>query len=166
LILPRVSTSRPEPLRPARTVKLVGTQLTLQQVVRAIEAQAGVKIEVAPGAPELRFNLNLPAVEVEAALDVLCKDTGLRWERTAQGYRIRSVEPPRLKATPAPSPAPSKPIRGSAIQPRSAPARALPPDSPLKCPKCGYTLQTDWRYCPICGAWVKPLTDRAKREPR
>lgn len=164
LILPRTPASRAESPRLSRTVKLVGTQMTLQQVVRAIETQAGVKVEIAPGTPALRFNLNLPSVEVEAALDALCRGAGLRWERTERGYRIASAEPPRLKATPSPNPTLSKPIRSPGAQPRSTPARAVPPNQPLKCPKCGYTLQLEWRYCPICGAWVKPLTDRAKRE--
>lgn len=166
LILPRTPDSRSESPHPAKPVRLVGTQMTLQQVVQAIEKQASVTIEIAPGTPELRFNLNLPAVEVEAALDALCKGTGLRWERTERGYRIISAEPPHLKAAPAPSPTLSKAIRSPAMQPRSTPARAVPPERPLRCPKCNYTLQLEWRYCPLCGAWVKPLTDRAKQERR
>ncbi len=166
LILPRTPAPRGSTARPTGTVRLVGTQMTLQQVARAIETQAGTLIEIAPGTPELRFSLNLPAVEVETALNALCRGTGLRWERTATGYRIRSMEPPHLKPTPSPSPTPVRGIRGTAPQPRTTPARAVPPDRPLKCPKCAYTLQLDWRYCPLCGAWVKPLTDRAKGEPR
>ena len=166
LILPRAPGPHPESSGPARMVRLVGNQMTLSQVVQAIEAQAGVRIEVAPGTPALRFNLDLPSVEVEAALDALCKGTGLRWERMERGYRIAPVEPPRLKAAPTPDPALSQPVRGSAPPPRATPNRVVPPDHPLKCPKCRYTLQLEWRYCPICGAWVKPLTDRAKQAPR
>ncbi|MEN3000359.1 MAG: zinc ribbon domain-containing protein [Armatimonadota bacterium] len=166
LILPRTPPARPDPSRPARTVRLVGQQMPLQQVVRQIETQAGVRIEMVPGVPQLRFNLNLPAVEVEAALEALCKGTGLRWERTSQGYRILAAEPPRLKEASASGSPPAKSLRSPAVQPRSIPARAIPPDRPLKCPQCNYSLQLDWRYCPLCGAWVKPLTERAKREGR
>jgi len=166
LIVPRTPSERSEPTRPSRTVKLVGNQMTLPQVVQAIKAQSGIPVEVVPGIPALRFNLNLPSVELEAALDALCKGTGLRWERTARGYRIAPTEPPHLKAAQAPNPPPPGNVRSPTTQPRSAPARAVPPDKPLMCPKCSYGLQLDWRYCPICGTWVKPLTDRAKWEQR
>lgn len=163
LILPRTPDSRPEPPPTPRQVKLVGRQMTLQQVVAAIEAQAGVRVEVAPETPALRFNLNLPAVEVETALDALCKETGLQWRRTERGYRIEPVPPPRLKAAEGAAASSPQSLRSPTPQPRTTPARTVPPDQPLKCPKCGYALQLEWRYCPLCGAWVKHLTDRAKR---
>jgi len=166
LVLPKQSAAAHEPSRPARRVRLVGKQMTLQQVARLIEAQAGVKIELAPDVPALQFNLNLPEMEIEAVLEAICRGTGLRWERTAQGYRIASVEPPRLKAVSTPDSTARGAIRAPSAPPRPTPTRALPPDPPLRCPKCRYALQQEWRYCPMCGAWVKPLTDRAKREAR
>jgi hypothetical protein len=166
LVLPKQAAAAQAPPRPANRVRLVCKQATLQQVARLIEAQAGVKIEVAPDVPALQFNLNLPEMEVETVLAAICRGTGLRWERTAQGYRIAPVEPPRLKVVASPDSAVRGAIRAPSAPPRSTPARALPPDESLKCPKCRYTLQLEWRYCPMCGAWVKPLTDRAKREAR
>ncbi len=165
LVLPKQSAAQSLP-RPATRVRLVCKQATLQQVARLIESQAGVQIEVAPDAPALQFNLNLPEMEVEAVLEAICRGTGLRWERTAQGYRIASAEPPRLKAVSTPDSTARGAIRAPSAPPRSTPTRALPPDPPLRCPKCRYALQQEWRYCPMCGAWVKPLTDRAKREAR
>jgi hypothetical protein len=166
LVLPKQSAAVQPPPRPAARVRLVCQQATLQQVARLIEAQSGVKIEVAPGTPALQFSLNLPEMEIEAVLAAICRGTGLRWERTAQGYRIASVEPPRLKVAASPDTAVRGSIRATSASPRSTPTRPIPPDSLLRCPKCRYALQQEWRYCPMCGAWVKPLTDRAKQEAR
>ncbi len=147
-----------------RTVRLVGTGIPLRAVVEEITKQTGIKVEVAPDVPNLRFNLNLPSVEVEAALDALCTGTGLRWQKVGEGYRIERVGAP--EARPAPTPAQSAPAnpRSPAVSPRTAPSRAVAPDQSLRCPKCRYVLQLEWRYCPMCGAYVKHLTDRAKRE--
>ncbi len=166
LVLPKRSAAVQPPPRPAARVRLVCQQATLQQVARLIESQAGVKIEVAPDVPALLFNLNLPEMEIEAVLEAICRGMGLRWERTAQGYRIASVEPPRLKAASPPTTDVRGAIRSPSTPPRSTPPRAIPPDQSLRCPKCRYALQREWRYCPMCGAWVKPLTDRAKQEAR
>ena len=151
------ATERPRPVR------LVGSGLTLRAVAAEISKQAGVKITIAPDAPDLRFNLNLPSVSVEQALDALCEGTGLRWQKQGEGYLIAPISPPQARPAPAPTvqtPAP----RPAPANPRTAPSRAVAPDQPLRCPKCRYALQLDWRYCPICGAYVKHLTDRAKRE--
>ena len=148
----------------AKRIRLVGTAIPLRTVAREIEKQAGMRVEVAPDVPDLRLSLNLPQSEVETVLDALCAGTGLRWERTAQGYRITLAEPPKVRSTPAPAPAQRSEIRTSSAAPRTAPPRPTPPERPLQCPKCRYNLQLDWRYCPICGAFVKHLTDRAKRE--
>jgi hypothetical protein len=146
-----------------RTVRLVGSGLTLRGVAAEIGKQAGVKVSIAPDAPDLRFNLNLPSVSVEAALDALCEGTGLRWQKQGDGYVIAPVSLPQ--ARPAPPPTEQTPAaRPTPANPRAAPSRAVSPDQPLRCPKCRYALQLDWRYCPICGAYVKHLTDRAKRE--
>ncbi len=146
-------------------VRLVGTALTVRAVASEIAKQSGLKIEVAPEVPDLRLNLNLPSVEVETALDALCGGTGLKWTRIEGGYRIQLGEPPKPSTAPTPTPTapPSGSLRSGSPAPRPAPPRPVPPDSALKCPKCRYTLQLDWRYCPICGAFVKHLTDRAKK---
>ncbi len=146
-------------------VRLVGTGLTVRAVASEIAKQSGLKVEVAPDVPDLRVNLNLPAVEVETALDALCSGTGLKWTRIEGGYRVQMGEPPKVSQAPTPTTTatPSGALRGASADPRSAPPRAVPPESALKCPKCRYTLQLDWRYCPVCGAYVKHLTDRAKK---
>ncbi|MCS7209238.1 MAG: zinc ribbon domain-containing protein, partial [Fimbriimonadales bacterium] len=122
-----------------------------------------VRVEVAPDAPDLRYTLNLPSVEVETALDALCEGAGIRWQKVEGGYRIAPISPPQ--ARPAAAPAASVPAspRAASASPRTAPSRLVAPDQPLRCPNCRYALQLDWRYCPICGAFVKHLTDRAKR---
>ncbi|GIV06389.1 MAG: hypothetical protein KatS3mg016_1964 [Fimbriimonadales bacterium] len=153
----RVQETRP------RTVRLVGTGIPLQSVAEAIARQTGVKVEVAPDAPNLRFNLNLSEVEVEQALDALCSGTGLRWQKTGNGYRIAPASPPQARAAQTPMEQPPT-LRGAPASPRTTPSRAVSPEQPLRCPKCRYALQLDWRYCPVCGAFVKHLTDRAKRE--
>jgi len=146
-----------------RTVRLVGSGLTLRGIAAEIGKQAGVKVTVSPDAPDLRFNLNLPSVSVEAALDALCEGTGLRWQKQSDGYVIAPSSPPQ--ARPASAPTEQTPAaRPAPANPRTAPSRAVAPDQPLRCPKCRYPLQLDWRYCPICGAYVKHLTERAKRE--
>lgn len=153
----RVQESRP------RTVRLVGTGMPLRSVAEEIARQTGVKVEVAPDAPNLRFNLNLSGVEIEKALDALCSGTGLRWQKAENGYRIAPISPPQARA--AQTPVEQTPtLRGAPASPRPAPSRAVSPDQPLRCPKCRYALQLDWRYCPLCGAFVKHLTDKAKRE--
>lgn len=148
----------------AKRVRLVGNALPLRTVAREIERQTGVKITVDPDVPELQFSLNLPQSEVETVLEAICQGTGLRWERVNGGYRIRVVEPPKVSAPSLGAPAQSGGLRAGTARPRTAPSRPALPERPLKCPKCGYALQLDWKYCPICGAYVKHLTDRAKRE--
>lgn len=150
------------PARP-RTVRLVGNGLTLRAIAVEIGKQTGVKVTVAPDAPDLRFNLNLPSVSVEAALDAVCEGTGLRWQKEGEAYTIAPVSPPQARPAPAAT-AQTPEARSTPANPRTAPSRAVSPDQPLRCPKCRYALQLDWRYCPICGAYVKHLTDRAKRE--
>jgi len=148
-IAPLAAAPPPPPVQATdrpRTVRLVGSGLTLRGIAAEISKQAGVKVTVSPDAPDLRFNLNLPSVSVEAALDALCDGTGLRWQKQGDGYVI------------------APPARSAPANPRTAPSRPVAPDQPLRCPKCRYALQLDWRYCPICGAYVKHLTDRAKRE--
>ncbi|MCX7925285.1 MAG: hypothetical protein N2554_05680 [Fimbriimonadales bacterium] len=147
----------------APTLRLVGTGMPLRSVAAEIAKQAGVKVEVAPDAPNLRFNLNLPNVTVENALDALCEGTGLRWERIEGGYRIAVVAPPQTRHAPSSGGQTPAAPRSAPVSPRTAPSRAVSPDQPLRCPKCRYELKTDWRYCPICGAFVKHLTDRAKQ---
>ncbi|BCW94687.1 MAG: hypothetical protein KatS3mg018_0169 [Fimbriimonadales bacterium] len=156
--LPQPPTAPPRP----RTVRLVGNGLTLRAIAAEISKQAGVKVTVAPDAPDLRFNLNLPSVSVEGALDAICEGTGLRWQPTSEGYTIAPLSPPQARPAPAPTEQ-TPPARGASANPRTAPSRPVSPDQPLRCPKCRYALQLDWRYCPICGAYVKHLTDRAKR---
>lgn len=147
-----------------RTVRLVGTGLPLRTAAAEIAKQAGVKVEVAPDAPNLRYNLNLPSVAVEQALDALCEGVGLRWEKVEGGYRIALVSPPQARPAQAPvEQVPATP-RAAQVRPRTAPSRPISPESALRCPKCRYALQLEWRYCPICGAFVKHITDRAKRE--
>ncbi|MFN3690091.1 MAG: FecR domain-containing protein [Fimbriimonadales bacterium] len=146
-----------------RTVRLVGTGMPLRVVAAELSKQAGVKVEVAPDAPNLRFNLNLPSVEVEEALRVLCEGTGLRWERVDGGYRITTAGSPQARPTPSAQDQNPAAPRSAPASPRTAPSRPLSPDQPLRCPNCRYTLQLDWRYCPLCGAHVKHITDKAKR---
>lgn len=146
-----------------RTVRLVGSGLTLRAIAAEIGKQTGVKVTVAPDAPDLRYNLNLSSVSLEAALDAVCEGTGLRWQKQGESYTIAPASPPQ--AHPAPAPTTRTPeARSTLANPRTAPNRTVAPDQPLRCPKCRYALQLDWRYCPICGAYVKHLTDRAKRE--
>lgn len=147
-----------------RTVRLVGTGLTLRAAAAEIAKQAGVKVEVAPDAPNLRYNLNLPSVEVEKALDALCEGVGLRWEKVESGYRIAPLSPPQARPAQAPVEQTPGAPRAAQATPRTAPSRPVSPESALRCPKCRYALQLEWRYCPICGAYVKHITDRAKRE--
>jgi hypothetical protein len=165
-IAPMASASPPPPVQATerpRAVRLVGSGLTLRAVAAEISKQAGVKITIAPDAPDLRFNLNLPSVSVEQALDALCEGTGLRWQKQGEGYLIAPISPPQ--ARPAPAPTEQTPAaRPAPANPRTAPSRPVAPDQPLRCPKCRYALQLDWRYCPLCGAYVKHLTDRARRE--
>jgi hypothetical protein len=165
-IAPMASASPPPPVQATerpRAVRLVGSGLTLRAVAAEISKQTGVKITVAPDAPDLRFNLNLPSVSVEQALDAVCEGTGLRWQKQGDGYLIAPISPPQ--ARPAPAPTEQTPAaRPAPANPRTAPSRPVAPDQPLRCPKCRYALQLDWRYCPLCGAYVKHLTDRAKRE--
>lgn len=147
-----------------RAIRLVGTGLTLRAAAAEIAKQAGVKVEVAPDAPNLRYNLNLPSVEVERALDALCEGVGLRWEKIEGGYRIAPLSPPQARPAQAPVEQTPAAPRAPAANPRTAPSRPVSPENALRCPKCRYALQLDWRYCPICGAYVKHITDKAKRE--
>ncbi|MCS7300732.1 MAG: zinc ribbon domain-containing protein [Fimbriimonadales bacterium] len=147
-----------------RTVRLLGTGIPLRTAAAEIEKQAGVKIEVAPDAPNLRYTLNLSGVSVEQALSALCEGVGLRWEKTEAGYRIAPVSPPQARPTPSPTTQTPLNPRAASARPRPAPPRPVSPEPALRCPKCRYTLQIDWRYCPLCGAYVKHITDKAKRE--
>ncbi len=159
---PAPTPSTPTP--PAgKRVRLVGSGLTLSAIVQEIKRQAGVEVVLESGVPNLRMNLNLPSVSIEEALDAICRGTGLNWEKTEKGYRIR-FEQPAVRPAPSSPEQEMPPLRQGTGNPRIAPSRPSAPGSSLRCPKCRYALQLDWRYCPICGAYVKHLTDRAKRE--
>ncbi|MDM7460972.1 MAG: zinc ribbon domain-containing protein [bacterium] len=147
-----------------RTVRLVGAGILLRAAAAEIAKQAGVKVEVAPDAPNLRYNLNLPSVSVEAALNALCEGVGLRWEPIEGGYRIATLGAPQARPADSPGISTPAPPRTAPANPRTAPSRPVSPENALRCPKCRYALQLDWRYCPICGAYVKHITDKAKRE--
>ncbi|MDW8052869.1 MAG: hypothetical protein RMJ83_10390 [Armatimonadota bacterium] len=157
--LPQVQVQETRP----RTVRLVGTGLTLQAVAAEIAKQTGVRVEVAPNVPNLRFNLNLPSASVEAALDALCEGTGLKWQKVGDRYQISIAGTPQARPIPASMQPASTQPRSIPANPRTAPSRPIAPEQPLRCPNCRYALQLEWRYCPMCGAFVKHLTDKAKR---
>ncbi|MFN7161864.1 MAG: hypothetical protein ACK4NB_02250, partial [Fimbriimonadales bacterium] len=129
--LPQVQVQEARP----RTVRLVGAGMPLRAAAAEIAKQAGVKVEVAPDAPNLRYNLNLPSVSVEGALNALCEGVGLRWEPIEGGYRIATLGTPQ--ARPAESPAASTPAppRTAPANPRTAPSRPVSPENALRCPK-------------------------------
>ncbi|MFQ3611396.1 MAG: STN domain-containing protein, partial [Fimbriimonadales bacterium] len=106
---PRPAPASPTPPAPKR-VRLVGNGLTLNAIAQEIRRQAGVEVVLEPNVPNLRLNLNLPAVTVEEALDALCRGTGLKWDKTEKGYRIR-FEEPAVRATPSPSETATPPLR-------------------------------------------------------
>ncbi|MCX7993021.1 MAG: hypothetical protein N2651_05080 [Fimbriimonadales bacterium] len=160
---PTVPPKQVQESRP-RTVRLVGTGVLLRTAAAEITKQAGVKVEVSPDAPNLRYNLNLPDVDVETALDALCQGTGLRWQKIENGYRITTPGLPQARPAPSIVEAAAVGPRSARANPHSAPSRTVLPNQSLRCQKCRYELQLDWRYCPVCGAFVKHITDKAKRE--
>jgi hypothetical protein len=84
-----------------------------------------VKVTVSPDAPDLRFNLNLPSVSVEAALDALCDGTGLRWQKQGDGYVIAPSGTPQARPAAAPT------AQTPAARPHP-PTRALRPADPSR----------------------------------
>ena len=111
------------------------------------------------------------------ALQLLCEATNTRYSIRDGVYYIAPLAaappPPPMQATERPR---TVRLVGNGLTLRGIAAEISKqagvkvtvspdaPDQPLRCPKCRYALQLDWRYCPICGAYVKHLTDRAKRE--
>jgi hypothetical protein len=143
-----------------RKVNLNFHQASIEAITADLRKQSGVPIELEKGVPNYRINAKLWGTTLETALDAICKGTGLQYQWTGQGFRITrtfsaaTVSPSRV-ITLAP---PKIRISGEKASPRTAPARNVVPGAGAVCPKCRALLEGNWNYCPLCGAWVKPLT--------
>lgn len=143
-----------------RRVNLNFNQTVIKAIVSSLSRQSGMPIELDAGIPNYRMSAKLPGTTLEVALNAICTGTGLKYTWTGEGFKITrtvsaaAVSPGRVITPVPPKVRPS----GEKPNPRTAPVRNMPPSAGTLCPKCKATLEKEWNYCPLCGAWVKPLT--------
>lgn len=144
-------------------VKLVSLNLRgsdLKTALASLQKQTGAPMRLAPNAPNLRLNATLQKVSLQTALNAICTGTGLEYRWTGSGFEIK-----RSESVPVVSPSrvvTLQPPIGveSQLSAKPSPIRSIPPSTGgIPCPKCRYALQKGWKYCPMCGAWVKPITE-------
>lgn len=143
-----------------RRVSLKVNQMGIRAIAAGLSKQSGVPIELDKGVPNYRINAKLPETTLEAALHAICSGTGLKYEWTDQRFKITRtvsaamVSPSQVITLVSPKVRPA----GEKANPRTAPVRNVPPSAGAVCPKCRAVLEREWNYCPLCGAWVKPVT--------
>lgn len=143
-----------------RKISLNVNQTGIQAIAASLSKQSGVPVKLDKGVPNYRINAKLPGTTLEVALNAICSGTGLTYEWTGQGFKImRTVSAAMVSPSRVITLAPPK-VRPSSEKAslRTAPTRNVPPSAGVVCPKCRTALETGWNYCPLCGAWVKPIT--------
>lgn len=126
-----------------KTLTLRLAENDIRTVMRAITAKTDVPILVADDVPSMKVNAYLTGVTVREALNTITKAAGLKWTLTDTGKLI--VSKSGIQSSSATSTA-SASTAGN--------AKTVPPS----CDQCGTSLGTGWKYCPICGNYVKPIT--------
>lgn len=147
---PRTHTSgtiQRKPVDPSELEKTLTLRLAdndIRTVMRAITAKTEVPIEVAEDVPALKVNAYFTGVTIREALNTITKAAGLSWGISEHGTLIVSKSK-NLAIT-------TTNTIGSTAGGNSV--KGTPP----ACDQCGTTLGTGWKYCPICGNYVKPIT--------
>lgn len=137
-----------------RTVTLKDQKITLANAFSSLAKLAGLQIRMDPAVPNYLVNVSFSNVTLRYALDTLTKAAQLSWEPMLDGS-IRVS-----KATTSASAAEKAPVViETAGKANVAPAPQAA--ASMKCPNCKHELKENWKYCPSCGYWVKPITTKS-----
>jgi type II secretory pathway component GspD/PulD (secretin) len=134
------------PIDPSALEKTLTLRLAendIRTVMRAITAKTEVPILVADDVPSLKVNAYFTGVTVREALNTITKAAGLKWAVTEAGRLI--VSKTGIQSSSATSTASASTVSGT---------KAPVPN----CDQCGTSLGAGWKYCPICGNYVKSIT--------
>jgi type II secretory pathway component GspD/PulD (secretin) len=116
------------------STRLQGAEI--RKVLQELSAQSGVPIEVSPEVKALRVNAMLVDTSLRYALNSITQAAKLAYSFTPKGTIL--VSDPTLAAS---------------AQSNTAAITAKP-----TCDQCKASLEKGWKYCPICGNYVKPIT--------
>lgn len=134
------------PIDPSALEKTLTLRLAendIRTVMRAITAKTEVPILVADDVPSLKVNAYFTGVTVREALNTITKAAGLKWTVTEAGKLV--VSKTGIQSSNATSTTSTSTVGGIKT---AAPT----------CDHCGTSLGAGWKYCPICGNYVKPIT--------
>ncbi|MER3466483.1 MAG: hypothetical protein C4340_05000, partial [Armatimonadota bacterium] len=115
----------------------------IRTVMRAITAKTDVPIQVTEDVPSLKVNAYFIDVTIREALNTITKAAGLKWGIGETGKLIVSKGSILSTGT-----------TNTASTTTKSGVKGAPPT----CDQCGTSLGAGWRYCPICGNYVKPIT--------
>lgn len=136
----------PIPIDPSALQKTLTLRLAendIRTVMRAITAKTDVPIEVAEDVPSFKVNAYFTGVTIREALNTITKAAGLKWGISEAGKLIVSKGTILSNTT---TNAVSSTTGGGG-------KNATP-----TCDQCGASLGAGWKYCPLCGNYVKPIT--------
>ncbi|NUL83541.1 MAG: hypothetical protein HUU60_12610 [Armatimonadetes bacterium] len=143
-----------------RKVNVLANKTEIRDVARQISQQSGVPVTVDKSAPSYRVSAEARGITVKQALAHLCQGAGLEHKWTGSGFTISQSahagavsQPPIVVET-------SAAIKNRPPSPRTSPNIASTPEGAANCPKCREKLTKSWKWCPFCGHWVKPITDK------
>lgn len=134
------------PINPSALEKTLTLRLAendIRTVMRAITAKTDVPIQVTEDVPSLKVNAYFTDVTIREALNTITKAAGLNWGIGENGKLI--VSKASILSTATTNTIGSTTTGG---------AKSATP----ACDQCGTALGAGWKYCPICGNYVKPIT--------
>ena len=137
-----------------RTVTLKDQKITLSNAFSSLGKLAGLQIRVDPTVPNYLVNVSFSNVTLRYALDTLTKAAQLSWERMLDG----SI---RVGKAPTNTPVAEQPPVMIETTGKANVAPVPQPAASMKCPNCKHDLRENWKYCPSCGYWVKPITTKS-----
>jgi hypothetical protein len=121
-----------------RKVNLKREKIALRTAMNEIGRKIGVPIQVETGVPDYLINLSFTDVSLKYALDNVTKAAQLAYEQRQDGS-IRIIRPSDEVT-----------LDGAGTTVKSG----------MSCPNCKLSIEKGWKYCPNCGYWVKPITDK------
>lgn len=137
-----------------RTVTLKEQKVALNNAFASLGKLAGIQIRVEPTVPNYLVNISFSNVTLRYALDTLTKAAQLSWEPMLDG----SI---RIGKATTNTPVAEKPSAVIETAGKGNVGPAPQPAAQMKCPNCKHELKENWKYCPSCGYWVKPITTKS-----
>lgn len=122
----------------SKKVTIKRDKVAIRSAFQSLAGLTGIRINVDPNVPEYLVNVSFNGVSLKYALDNLTKAAQLTY-RTNNDGSVR--------------------VSG-AVSVADENKKPEPAAGDMKCPNCKAGLHEGWKYCPLCGYWVKPITGK------